>query len=124
IVGVATAIALGGPGAVFWMWVAGLFGMATKYGEAVLAVKYRIKDSRGNMAGGPMYYLEHGLKQKWLGVLFAIFGSLAAFGIGNGTQAKAVADLMDSTFSIPHWVTGIILVLFAGTVILGGIKWI
>ncbi|WAA12773.1 alanine/glycine:cation symporter family protein [Fervidibacillus halotolerans] len=124
IVGVATAITLGGPGAVFWMLVAGLFGMATKYGEAILAVKYRVKDAKGNMAGGPMYYLEHGLKQKWLGVLFALFGSLAAFGIGNGTQAKAVADLMKSTFSIPAWLTGIVLVLFAGAVILGGIKWI
>lgn len=124
IVGVATAIVLGGPGAVFWMWLAGFFGMATKYGEAILAVKYRVKDSKGEMAGGPMYYLEHGLKQKWLGVLFAIFGALAAFGIGNGTQAKAVADAMDSTFSIPHFVTGIVLILFAGLVILGGIKWI
>lgn len=124
IVGVATAIVLGGPGAVFWMFLAGLFGMATKYGEAILAVKYRVKDAQGNMAGGPMYYLEHGLKQKWLGVLFAIFGSLAAFGIGNGTQAKAVSDLMNSTFSIPAWVTGIALVIFAGLVILGGIKWI
>lgn len=124
IVGVATAIFLGGPGAVFWMFVAGLFGMATKYGEAILAVKYRVKDAQGNMAGGPMYYLEHGLKQKWLGVLFAVFGALAAFGIGNGTQAKAVSDLMQDTFSIPAWVTGIALVIFAGLVILGGIKWI
>lgn len=124
IVGVATAIFLGGPGAVFWMFLAGLFGMATKYGEAILAVKYRVKDARGNMAGGPMYYLEHGLKQKWLGVLFAIFGSLAAFGIGNGTQAKAVSDLMLDTFSIPNWLTGIALLIFAGLVILGGIKWI
>lgn len=124
IVGVATAVVLGGPGAIFWMWAAGLFGMATKYGEAILAVKYRVKDSEGNMAGGPMYYLEHGLKQKWLGVLFAIFGALAAFGIGNGTQAKAVADLMNDTFSVPLWLTGIALVVFAGLVILGGIKWI
>src|SRR5690625_2132194 len=124
IVGVATAIFLGGPGAVFWMFVAGLFGMATKYGEAILAVKYRVKDAQGNMAGGPMYYLEHGLKQKWLGVLFAVFGALAAFGIGNGTQAKAVSDLMHDTLSIPAWVTGIALVIFAGLVILGGIKWI
>ncbi|MFS0823937.1 alanine/glycine:cation symporter family protein [Bacillus sp. 1P02SD] len=124
IVGVATAIVMGGPGAVLWMWLAGLFGMATKYGEAILAVKYRVKDSEGNMAGGPMYYLEHGLKQKWLGVLFALFGALAAFGIGNGTQAKAVADLMNDTFSVPFWVTGVALVLFAGLVILGGIKWI
>ncbi|HLQ73606.1 MAG TPA: sodium:alanine symporter family protein [Bacillota bacterium] len=122
IVGVATAVVLGGPGAVFWMWLAGFFGMATKYGEAILAVKYREKDEFGQMAGGPMYYLEHGLKQKWLGVLFAIFGALAAFGIGNGTQSKAVADLMSSTFSVPHWVSGLALVLFAGAVILGGIK--
>src|SRR5690625_3723936 len=124
IVGVATAVVLGGPGAIFWMWLAGFFGMATKYGEAILAVKYRVKDSKGEMAGGPMYYLEHGLKQKWLGVLFAVFGALAAFGIGNGTQAKAVADLMNSTFSVPHYVSGIALVIFAGLVILGGIKWI
>lgn len=124
IVGVATAVVLGGPGAIFWMWLAGFFGMATKYAEAILAVKYRVKDSKGEMSGGPMYYLEHGLKQKWLGVLFAIFGALAAFGIGNGTQAKAVADSLSSTFSVPHWVTGVVLVLFAGTVILGGIKWI
>lgn len=124
IVGVATAIALGGPGAVFWMWLAGFFGMATKYGEAILAVKYRVKDSKGEMAGGPMYYLEHGLKQKWLGVLFAIFGALAAFGIGNGTQAKAVADAMNETFSVPHALTGIILLIFIGLVIIGGIKWI
>lgn len=122
IVGVATAVILGGPGAVFWMWVAGLFGMATKYGEAVLAVKYRIKDTNGKMAGGPMYYLEHGLKKKWLGVLFALFGALAAFGIGNGTQSKAIADVMANFFSIPHWITGIILVIISGSVILGGIK--
>lgn len=124
IVGVATAVVMGGPGAIFWMWLAGFFGMATKYGEAILAVKYRVKDHRGQMSGGPMYYLEHGLKQKWLGVLFAIFGAFAAFGIGNGTQAKAVADAMNNTFSVPFWLTGIVLVLFAGLVILGGIKWI
>lgn len=124
IVGVATAVVSGGPGAIFWMWLAGFFGMATKYGEAILAVKYRVKDDKGQMAGGPMYYLEHGLKQKWLAVLFAIFGAFAAFGIGNGTQAKAVADAVHNSFSMPHWLTGIILVLFAGLVILGGIKWI
>ncbi|API91616.1 MULTISPECIES: alanine/glycine:cation symporter family protein [Virgibacillus] len=124
IVGVATAVLMGGPGAIFWMWLAGFFGMATKYGEAILAVKYRVKDAEGNMAGGPMYYLEHGLKQKWLGVLFAVFGALAAFGIGNGTQSKAIADLMNDTFSVPFWVTGVVLVIFAGMVILGGIKWI
>ena len=122
IVGVASAVVAGGPGAIFWMWLAGFFGMATKYSEAILAVKYRVKDSNGLMAGGPMYYLEHGLKQKWLGVLFAIFGALAAFGIGNGTQAKAVADVMSSTFEVPHYVTGIALVIFGALVILGGIK--
>ncbi|WP_339254009.1 sodium:alanine symporter family protein [Sporosarcina sp. FSL W8-0480] len=122
IVGVATAVYMGGPGAIFWMWLAGFFGMATKYGEAILAVKYRVKDSKGEMAGGPMYYLEHGLKQKWLGVLFAIFGALAAFGIGNGTQSKAVADVMKSTFNVPHLATGIVLLIFGALVILGGIK--
>ncbi|WP_039042806.1 sodium:alanine symporter family protein [Sporosarcina sp. ZBG7A] len=122
IVGVASAVATGGPGAIFWMWIAGLFGMATKYGEAVLAVKYRVKDANGQMAGGPMYYLEHGLKQKWLGVLFAIFGAFAAFGIGNGTQSKAVADAMNNAFNVPFWVTGIALVIFGALVILGGIK--
>lgn len=124
IVGVATAVVLGGPGAVFWMWLAGFFGMATKYGEAILAVKYRVKDHKGEIAGGPMYYLEHGLKQKWLGVLFAVFGAFAAFGIGNGTQSKAVADAMNNTFNVPFWLTGVVLMILAGLVILGGIKWI
>lgn len=122
IVGVASAVVAGGPGAIFWMWLAGFFGMATKYSEAILAVKYRVTDSKGLMAGGPMYYLEHGLKQKWLGVLFAIFGALAAFGIGNGTQSKAVADVMSNTFNVDHWVTGVGLLIFGALVILGGIK--
>ncbi|MDE4084189.1 sodium:alanine symporter family protein [Planococcus maritimus] len=122
IVGVATAVILGGPGAVFWMWFSAFFGMATKYGEAVLAVKYRIVDAKGQMAGGPMYYLEHGLKQKWLAVLFAIFGSIAAFGIGNGTQSNSVASVVRDTFSVPTWITGIILTVFAAVVIIGGIK--
>lgn len=122
IVGVATAVVLGGPGAVFWMWFSAFFGMATKYGEAVLAVKYRITDANGQMAGGPMYYLEHGLKQKWLGVLFAIFGAIAAFGIGNGTQSNSVAAVVRDTFSVPTWITGLILTAFAASVILGGIK--
>ncbi len=122
IVGVATAVVLGGPGAIFWMWFSAFFGMATKYGEAVLAVKYRITDANGQMAGGPMYYLEHGLKQKWLGVLFAIFGAIAAFGIGNGTQSNSVAAVVRDTFSVPTWITGLILTVFAATVILGGIK--
>ncbi|MFK8795778.1 alanine/glycine:cation symporter family protein [Planococcus plakortidis] len=122
IVGVATAVILGGPGAVFWMWFSAFFGMATKYGEAVLAVKYRIVDAKGQMAGGPMYYLEHGLKQKWLAVLFAIFGAIAAFGIGNGTQSNSVASVVRDTFSVPTWITGIILTVFAAVVIIGGIK--
>lgn len=122
IVGVATAVVLGGPGAIFWMWLSAFFGMATKYGEAVLAVKYRITDSQGKMAGGPMYYLEHGLKQKWLAVLFAIFGSIAAFGIGNGTQSNSVASIVDDTFGLAPWITGLILMVFAALVILGGIK--
>lgn len=122
IVGVATAIVLGGPGAVFWMWLSAIFGMATKYGEAVLAVKYRVKDANGEMAGGPMYYLEHGLKQKWLAVLFAIFGALAAFGIGNGTQSNSVANVVNDTFGIANWITGLVLMIFAALVIIGGIK--
>ncbi|WP_033542333.1 alanine/glycine:cation symporter family protein [Planococcus sp. CAU13] len=122
IVGVATAVVLGGPGAVFWMWLSAFFGMATKYGEAVLAVKYRVTDAKGQMAGGPMYYLEHGLKQKWLAVLFAIFGAIAAFGIGNMTQSNSVASIVDDTFGLAPWATGLILTAFAGLVILGGIK--
>lgn len=122
IVGVATAVVLGGPGAVFWMWISALFGMATKYAEALLAVKYRVVNSRGEMSGGPMYYLERGLKQKWLGVTFAIFGSIAAFGIGNMVQSNSVSDALERSFSVPTWVTGIILTLLTGLVILGGIK--
>jgi alanine or glycine:cation symporter, AGCS family len=122
IVGVATAVLMGGPGAVFWMWVTALVGMATKYSEAILAVKYRVKDKNGEMSGGPMYYLEHGLKQKWLGVLFAIFGAVAAFGIGNMVQSNSVSGVMKATFSVPTFVTGIIITIFTALVILGGIK--
>lgn len=122
IAGVATAIFLGGPGAVFWMWMTGLVGMATKYAEAVLAVKYRTVDKKGEMSGGPMYYIEKGLGLKWLGVLFAIFGSIAAFGIGNMVQSNSVAAAVETTFKIPSYVTGIILVVFTALVILGGIK--
>ncbi len=122
IAGVATAIAAGGPGAVFWMWITGLVGMATKYAEAVLAVKYREKDKRGEMAGGPMYYIEKGLGLKWLAVLFAFFGAIAAFGIGNMVQANSVADAIYTTFGVQHWITGLILVIFTGIVLLGGIK--
>ncbi|CAM5262500.1 transporter [Bacillus safensis FO-36b] [Bacillus safensis subsp. safensis] len=122
IVGVASAVIAGGPGAVFWMWFAAFFGMATKYAEAVLAVKYRVKNEKGEMSGGPMYYLEHGLKQKWLRVLFAIFGATAAFGIGNLVQSNSISGVMNSTFQIPTWITGIIITAFTALVILGGIK--
>jgi len=122
IAGVATAIAAGGPGALFWMWVTGLFGMATKYGEAVLAVKYRVKDEFGTMSGGPMYYLSRGLKAPWLGAVFAVFASIAAFGIGNMTQSNSIADAIGEVFSIPQWATGLVLMFFVMAVILGGIK--
>ncbi|GEN46265.1 alanine/glycine:cation symporter family protein [Alkalibacillus haloalkaliphilus] len=122
IAGVATAVVLGGPGAVFWMWISALFGMATKYAEAILAVKYRVKEPSGKMAGGPMYYIEKGLKMKWLAVLFAIFGAIAAFGIGNMVQSNSVSDVLDDTFSVPVVATGVVLALLAGLVILGGIK--
>ncbi|QAS51949.1 alanine/glycine:cation symporter family protein [Halobacillus litoralis] len=126
IAGVATAVVLGGPGAVFWMWITAVFGMATKYAEAVLAVKYRIQGKNGEMSGGPMYYLSRGLKTRWLGqplgMLFAIFGAVAAFGIGNMVQSNSVSDVMEGTFNVPAWVTGIILTALAGLVLLGGIK--
>jgi AGCS family alanine or glycine:cation symporter len=121
IVGVATAITLGGPGAVFWMWMTGLVGMATKYSEAVLAIKYREKGEHG-MRGGPMYYLAKGVGLPWLGTLFAIFTACAAFGIGNMTQANAAAKIFEVTFQIPTQATGIVLTLLTGLVILGGIK--
>jgi alanine or glycine:cation symporter, AGCS family len=121
IVGVATAITLGGPGAVFWMWMTGLVGMATKYSEAVLAVKYREKGEHG-MRGGPMYYISKGVGLPWLGAVFAFFTACAAFGIGNMTQANATAKIFESTFNIPVEATGIVLTLMTGLVILGGIK--
>lgn len=121
IVGVATAISLGGPGAVFWMWMTGLVGMVTKYSEAVLAVKYREKGDHG-MRGGPMYYLSKGAGLPWLGWLFAVFTALATFGIGNMTQANATAKIFESTFHVPTWVTGLILMVLTALVILGGIR--
>lgn len=122
IVGVATAVAAGGPGAVLWMWLTGVFGIATKYGEALLSVKYRITTKAGTMAGGPMYVLERGLKQKWLAVLFAFFTAVAAFGIGNMVQANSISVMVKETFNISPWVTGIILTILTAIVILGGIK--
>ncbi|KXL51899.1 amino-acid carrier protein AlsT [Anaerotignum neopropionicum] len=122
IVGVATAVALGGPGAILWCWLTGLFGIATKYGEALLAIKYRVKDKTGAMVGGPMYALERGLGQKWLGILFAIFAGIACFGIGNMTQANSIATMVEANFHIPAWISGIILTVATALVILGGVK--
>ncbi|PZE21635.1 alanine/glycine:cation symporter family protein [Paenibacillus xerothermodurans] len=122
IAGVATAVVLGGPGAVFWMWVTALVGMATKYSEAILSVKYRTIGKRGEMAGGPMYFIERGLGWKWLAVLFALFGCIAAFGIGSTVQSNSVAAAIESSFGVSPWVTGIILTVATGLVILGGIK--
>ncbi len=122
IVGVATAIGTGGPGAVFWMWFTGLLGMATKFGEATLAVKYRVKAADGSYIGGPMYALERGLGQKWLGVLFALFTGLAGFGIGNMVQGNSIAESVNGTFGVPKVVTGVVLMVITGLVILGGVK--
>lgn len=121
IVGVATAITFGGPGAVFWMWVTGLVGMATKYSEAILAVKFREEGSNG-YKGGPMYYIAKGAKMPKLAAFFAFFTILASFGIGNMAQSNAVANAMSTQFSMPTWVTGIILLTVTSFVILGGIK--
>lgn len=122
IAGVGTAIAIGGPGAVFWMWIAATFGMATKYGEVVLSIKYREKTEDGRFVGGPMYYLSKGANMKWLAVLFAIFGTLATFGIGNMVQSNSVADSLNATFGISPLLTGIVLAVLVALVILGGIK--
>jgi AGCS family alanine or glycine:cation symporter len=122
IAGVATAIAAGGPGAMFWMWLTGLLGMATKYSEAVLAIKYREVDKFGTMSGGPMYYISKGLGIRWLGALFAVFASIAAFGIGNMVQSNSVADALNSTFDVPHWVSGLVMCIATGLVVIGGIK--
>ncbi|MBO9443296.1 alanine/glycine:cation symporter family protein [Phaeobacter italicus] len=123
IAGVATAVFLGGPGALFWMWMTALVGMATKYSEAVCAVKFREQDSQGNFVGGPMYYIKNGLgaKWQWLGVAFALFGAIAAFGIGNGVQANGVAQVLETNFGFNTSVTGVVLMILTGAVILGGI---
>jgi AGCS family alanine or glycine:cation symporter len=124
IAGVATAIFLGGPGALFWMWCTALVGMATKYSEAVLAVHYREVDEAGRYVGGPMYYIKNGLGRKWiwLGGAFATFGFFAGFGIGNTVQANSVAHAVQSSFGIPCWVSGIIMAVLAGLVLIGGIR--
>ena len=124
IAGVATAIFLGGPGAVFWMWCTALVGMATKYCEVVLAVHYREKDERGEHVGGPMYAIKNGLGRKWawMGGAFALFGGLAGFGIGNMVQVNSMADALSVSFGVPDWVTGVVTMVVTGLVILGGIK--
>jgi AGCS family alanine or glycine:cation symporter len=122
IVGVATAVYAGGPGAVFWMWVSGFVGMMTKYCEVVLAVKYRETDEKGAHHGGPMYYIQNGLKMKWLAVIFALFGTFATFGIGNMTQANAIASSLNQVFNVPNVITGIAIALIVALVIIGGIK--
>ncbi|MDO3721539.1 sodium:alanine symporter family protein [Marinobacter sp. chi1] len=124
IAGVATAVFLGGPGALFWMWLTALVGMATKYSEAVLAVRFREVDEKGNHVGGPMYYIRNGLGKKWawMGVLFAVFAAIAGFGIGNTVQANSVADVMEANFGMPHWLSGVILMVLVGAVLIGGIR--
>jgi AGCS family alanine or glycine:cation symporter len=124
IAGVATAIALGGPGAVFWMWMTALVGMATKYAEVVLAVHFRERDAQGRYVGGPMYAIKNGLGKgwAWLGTVFAVFGGLAGFGIGNMVQANSIAAAMQNSFGVSHPVTGVVLLVLTAAVILGGIK--
>ena len=122
IIGVATAIALGGPGAVLWCWLTGVFGISTKYAEGLLAIKYRQKTPEGKMIGGPMYALEQGLHMKWLAILFAIFTACASFGIGNTVQANAISTLSFEAYSISPYITGIVVSLLTGAVVLGGVK--
>ena len=124
IAGVATAIFLGGPGALFWMWCTALVGMATKYSEVVLAVHYREKDSQGESIGGPMYAIKNGLGQRfvWLGAAFALFGGLAGFGIGNMVQINSMAEVLNGSFHVPFWLTGLVASIIVGFVILGGIR--
>lgn len=122
VAGVATAIALGGPGAVFWMWFSAVFGMTTKFGEVVLSINYREKTPDGRFVGGPMYYIDKGLKMKWLAYVFAAFGALAAFGIGNMVQSNSVAASLEVSFGVNKLVTGIVLAVLSAIVIIGGIK--
>lgn len=126
IVGVATAMVLGGPGALVWMWISALFGLSTKYGESVLAVKYRETNSEGEMAGGPMYAMKNGFKNKTIGsilaVLFSVFAVISSFGIGNMTQANSIAAAVEGTFGVSTWITGAVITILAIVVLLGGIK--
>lgn len=122
IAGIATAVVSGGPGALFWMFVSAFFGMITKYSEVTLSVYFRNKDENGIHYGGPMYYIEKGIKQKWLAIVFAIFASIATFGIGNLTQSNAIASLVNDTFKLPKIVVGVIIAILVALVIIGGIK--
>lgn len=128
IIGVATAVSLGGPGAVFWCWLTGVFGIATKYGEGLLAIKYRVKTKNGRILGGPMYALQNGLGMRWLGVLFCVFAAVASFGIGNTVQANAISEnlalVMDGWMAAEHtkMITGFVLATLVGFVVIGGLK--
>lgn len=122
IVGVATAVSLGGPGAIFWCWMTGVLGIATKYAEGLLAVKYRVKTRSGRMLGGPMFALHKGLGMKWMAILFCIFASIASFGIGNMVQSNAISHLCFTTMGVPQWISGLVVTLFASLVILFGVK--
>ena len=124
IAGVATAVALGGPGALFWMWITALVGMATKYAEAVCAVHFREQDEQGNYSGGPMYYIRNGLHRRWhwLGIAFAVFGGLAGFGLANTVQSNSVSQVLQDAFSVPPLATGLVLMALVGAVVLGGIR--
>lgn len=122
IAGVATALVAGGPGAIFWMWLSALLGMVTKYSEIVLSLKYREKNEEGAWLGGPMFYIKKGVGLKWLAVLFAVFAMIACIGTGNTTQSNSIAGVFESTFHVEPWITGIILMIIIGLVILGGVK--
>ena len=122
IAGLATALVLGGPGAVFWMWISALLGMITKFSEIVLAITYREKTADGAWVGGPMYYIKNGLKKPWLAAVFAVFAMIACIGTGNATQSNSISGVLESNFGIPLWITGIILAVIVGVVILGGVK--
>lgn len=122
IAGVATALVLGGPGSVFWMWISALFGMVTKYSEIVLALKFREKNECGAFIGGPMYYIKNGLGVKWLAALFAAFAMIACIGTGNATQSNSISGVLDLNFSIAPWITGLVLTIIVGVVIIGGVK--
>lgn len=122
IIGVGTAIAMGGPGAVLWCWLTGVFGIATKYGESLIAVKYRVKTKDGRMQGGAMYALDRGLNMKWLGMIFALLAGLCSFGIGCATQVNAIATVCKENLNIPQWIVGLVIAVLTAIVIFGGIK--